>query len=1426
MMKELISNLQLDRKKVIALVGFVLILLAIPLTAYLLQKTQIFKSRASEITPSKTSNQVQPKFQGYIVEFKDKPLAGSKLASSQKSSLVAVHEQAKTDIFAKLKSPKSPSGLSQQPKILGEYFNAFNGIALDITESQANEVKKSSFVKNVYPNLEVQANLNQSVPLIGADQVWTQKDSVGANITGKGVNVAVLDTGVDTTHPDLGKTEITERNFEVVTPESLNFSGYPDQDQMMSLNNGRLAYVSAEKFYIYDFSTKQRTEISFPESNLRVLMLVLNNNILAYYGSGASFRPSIYYYDLTTKTHKKIVNETSRITSLAITDGKIVYQRESTYGGSSVNIYFYDTNTGTETPILSSNVENMIFFPRAANNLIAYSAGGAYCSSRDVIYDINTGISKDIYPPGAGPILDFDGSRILYTSCAHDGSVYYLYDINSGEATSLQYPKNLSSGSMKDAMRENSIGINYDSYHGYIFTNKGAIGSGIINFNKSSAETTKLITYDTNLKRYVQINLVVPMQSLVSNDKKVCFVSLDRKIYCHDYESNNSYPLPDTIFNSKVIGGYNFIANDNDPQDDMGHGTHVAATIAGVPPSGSPSASLIGVAPGANVIAYKVLNSRGSGTFGGIIAAIDKSVSTLSDDDPKNNVDIISMSLGAYCGTYSQYCGPDDPLSRAIDNAVDAGIVAVIAAGNSGPNAGTIGSPGTARKAITVGAVDKLKQMAGFSSRGPIVYNGETINKPDIVAPGVYVCAAEWSGWYADNRCIDGKHIAISGTSMATPHIAGVVALIKQVHPDWTPLQIKNNILNTATNLGFSADSSGKGLVNAWASIFDNMPTPTPSPMPTPAPITAARVFVTATNYSGNLGGLSGADKKCQDSAYAGNLSSGIWKAWLSDSTTSAASRLTHTGPFKLLNGTIIANNWADLTDGSLQNKINITEYNKTSDIWASAWTGTSENGLGVETANCVDWSTSGSNAVIGATYVTTGAWTNATRFMGCGQSLSLYCFEQDPTLINSPTPTPLPLTPTPIPLVAKVEITSNNQTVDVLTGEKSLTLVPVGGIADVQLVISYTNNNPAPRNLVIKFNYIAPTPTPDPNTKRVFVTSTTYGGNLGGLVGADAKCQERANVANLGGFWKAWLSDSKTSATSRLDHNTSSYKLLNGIIIASSWTDLTDGSLQNPINITENGNTANGFVWTNSLVSGEITSKEWGHCQDWTVDNGNAGSFGRADESDQRWTYAGGYGCEGFSRLYCFEQPQISPTPTPTNVPRPTSTPIPPTPTPTFMPTPTLTPTPLPTNTPVPTATPIPTNTPTPTNAPLPTPTPVPALAQATINGQNLDLTGGTVLDTTLAGQGGVANLLLVITYTSEIYQTRHLTIQFNYLPPTPTDTPVPTPTDTPVPTDTPAPTSTPTPTCIPRPGCLDAKPFPCKIPESINMCQPTPTP
>ncbi|WP_052217350.1 S8 family peptidase, partial [Thermincola ferriacetica] len=192
------------------------------------------------------------------------------------------------------------------------------------------------------------------------------------------------------------------------------------------------------------------------------------------------------------------------------------------------------------------------------------------------------------------------------------------------------------------------------------------------------------------------------------------------------------YPHPDlTQPTNRIIAFKDFVNKKPLPYDDFGHGTHVAGIIAG---NGSMSGGQYrGVAPEANLVGVKVLDNTGGGSTSDVIAGIQWVV----DNKDIYGIRVINISLGAPATeSYTT-----DPLSQAVEAAWNAGLVVVAAAGNNGPSAGTINTPGINPHIITVGAVDDRETVetlddviAGFSSRGPTI---DGLTKPDLVAPGV-----------------------------------------------------------------------------------------------------------------------------------------------------------------------------------------------------------------------------------------------------------------------------------------------------------------------------------------------------------------------------------------------------------------------------------------------------------------------------------------------------------------------------------------------------------------------------------------------------------------------------------------------------------------------------------------------------------------
>ncbi|MEU8424990.1 S8 family peptidase [Micromonospora sp. NPDC048835] len=245
----------------------------------------------------------------------------------------------------------------------------------------------------------------------------------------------------------------------------------------------------------------------------------------------------------------------------------------------------------------------------------------------------------------------------------------------------------------------------------------------------------------------------------------------------------------------RVAERADFTVEGGDAVDHNGHGTHVASTIAGT--GAAAHGQRRGVAPDAKLVIGKVLDDHGSGADSGIIAGMEWAA-------PR--ADVINMSLGG--------SAPDDgsdPLSLAVDAlSKSTGTLFVIAAGNSGAQ---ISSPGSAATALTVGAVDRDDKLADFSSRGPLINNHAA--KPEVVAPGVDIVAARAAGTNLQDP-IDRYYEAISGTSMASPHVAGAAALLAQRHPDWTGERLKAALVGAADPLtGIDPYAIGAGRLNA-----------------------------------------------------------------------------------------------------------------------------------------------------------------------------------------------------------------------------------------------------------------------------------------------------------------------------------------------------------------------------------------------------------------------------------------------------------------------------------------------------------------------------------------------------------------------------------------------------------------------------------
>lgn len=230
--------------------------------------------------------------------------------------------------------------------------------------------------------------------------------------------------------------------------------------------------------------------------------------------------------------------------------------------------------------------------------------------------------------------------------------------------------------------------------------------------------------------------------------------------------------------------------------DDNGHGSHCAGLVAG---DGSKAdGKYKGPAYEANIIGVKVLDGQGGGSLANVIKGVQWAI----ENKDRYNIKVISMSLGAGSNLKEK----DDVVVLAVKAALDAGIVPVIAAGNSGPGRETVGTPGISTDALTVGAYDDKNTathdddtMAFFSSRGPTTRDKNV--KPDIAAPGVNMVSFRSPGSeidYANVGKLGDYYVLLSGTSMATPVTAGVAALVCQANPNLSARDVIKLLKDTA----------------------------------------------------------------------------------------------------------------------------------------------------------------------------------------------------------------------------------------------------------------------------------------------------------------------------------------------------------------------------------------------------------------------------------------------------------------------------------------------------------------------------------------------------------------------------------------------------------------------------------------------------
>lgn len=321
------------------------------------------------------------------------------------------------------------------------------------------------------------------------------------------------------------------------------------------------------------------------------------------------------------------------------------------------------------------------------------------------------------------------------------------------------------------------------------------INAFVVCFNSKNLIKTSNCAFVEYISSVASVTTLMNVSKKIINVKNTTLTGNDTTIAFIDTGINRH--LDFCLGNYRIIQFIDFINGSSLPYDDNGHGTFVAGVACG---SGIYSkGKYSGIAPCANIISLKALDEKGEATSVSILEAMQ----WVFDNHKKYNIKVVCMSFG------SEPLGTKDPIMLGAEKLWDEGIVVVSAGGNSGPDSQTIKSPGVSRKIITVGGLDDKRDLFGFyntkkfeiaefSSRGPALNRV----KPDIIAPAVDITSCSHKGGYKQ----------MSGTSVAAPMIAGMVALIFQKYPNASPNQIKKYLLSNAKNIYKNRYAQGYGV--------------------------------------------------------------------------------------------------------------------------------------------------------------------------------------------------------------------------------------------------------------------------------------------------------------------------------------------------------------------------------------------------------------------------------------------------------------------------------------------------------------------------------------------------------------------------------------------------------------------------------------
>jgi subtilisin family serine protease len=662
---------------------------------------------------------------GYIIEYTEDPLAyNTNRLFSQGTSKTALKAQTKEIVNKRSIIQSAHASLKSQIKSMDlsghinrEYERVFNGVSVwNMSSEDIIRISMLKGVKMIYPIKNVSILLSDSVPMIGTNDAWKQKDPFGNSLTGKGMKIAIIDTGIDYTHPDLGGCSMGNIEGDTLDISGNNYSLESDHPYVSKANQTwNISVPGYEKISVH--FDRIRLEDGFDVLSIRNSS---GETVQELTGSlddvwSLSVEGDALFITLTSDKDVEdwgfsvdmILNGSADLSGAGCT--KVI-------GGydyiSNDNNPMDDHGHGTHCAATAAG-NGLLKGVAPDAKLLAYkvldSYGGGY--DDDIIAAIERAVADeaDVISMSLGGDGDpWDAMSKAVDNAADSGTLVVVAAGNSG-------PRNRTVSSPGCAIKALTVGAVYKN---------------------------------EDLKR-----------PRVSNVSLVSSTGFQINSTAFDYSA---------ITPSGGIAGELIFASSGETTDYAGK--NVAGKIV-----------LLRTMFSRIFFEDQIANAYKAGASGVIIYNNEEDY----DDDwiswtLSNFSSVPAVGIGKYTGQY---------LRNLVSN-------------------------GTAYIRIYVGIDPDL--VVYFSSRGPAYL----FNKPDLLAPGVNVCAASMiliPEKYNSRACIDNRHILMSGTSMATPHVAGAAALLKQKNPSWSALEIKAALEETSDDLGLDANIQGAGLINISA---------------------------------------------------------------------------------------------------------------------------------------------------------------------------------------------------------------------------------------------------------------------------------------------------------------------------------------------------------------------------------------------------------------------------------------------------------------------------------------------------------------------------------------------------------------------------------------------------------------------------------